>query len=164
MMTVNGFSIGADYNFFFADIIGIGGKFSIFQRIKDHSDKKQRKIIFHQTIKESFLGPRFTLRIPLKQKSIYLFSAASYGPVFFEDFLAFSGNSFTLLGKTNGLSLDFGVDLRISEKKKKYIGFMVSFLGAVLKEYEMYNVIEGYPMTGPINISRVDFSLGYRFY
>lgn len=156
-----GYCLGMDYGYFPIDFIGIGIKGSMFQNKKSEIKKAQHLIYYYRAITTYFIAPVITLSLPGWDKEFYAFSNISYGLVAHEQFVAAKNYSATYSGITPGISIDLGIDWQILNRR--YIGLVFSAMAAVLKKHTLYSITDAV-FFQPINISRIDISLAYRFY
>ncbi len=169
----SGFHYSVDANLFYSKNLGFGLKYVLFKtknkkenvyEVLSSGYKKYGEM--EDDISVYYLGPSLLARIFSPNGQSVLLTGLSIGYVGYKNDAVLIDNDFIIRSKTAGIVWDIGWDYLISNKTA--IGCRLSYIFGILTDYELDN---GFNKTtiklekdSYENISRIDFSIGLRFY
>ncbi len=168
----SGYHLGVNMTYFVTKSLGIGIKYYYFNtsnKLDNVVLKDNYGNIFHGRMSHdigiSFIGPElFTRVLSNNQKSAFFLNVALGNIMYSENSVAM--NKSKVIGNTLGFSCTVGYDIRLAPNIS--LGVQVSLIKGTLSEYEVRegNKIEKIeiPNGDGVNLNRVDFSIGLRFY
>ncbi len=166
----SGYHYGGDISYFFSEQLGFGFKYY------NYLSKNEIEIYVNQAngttqygkmsdnISINFIGPSFSSRFLNQNKQNSFLLTLAIGYMGYKDDATLI-TDFSLKGGTLGLCWDIGYDIGLS--KELSIGFQLSFLLGVLREYEFSDNVKTETIklkeSSYENLSRIDLSIGLRF-
>lgn len=157
-----GYTIGAQGDYFFSDMFGLGLKYNIFMASNSINNVFLNDSVYgniEDRISVNFLGPEFTLKItPRKHKTSYLTTLA-FGLLSYRNYST-KINSATINRTTFGVNLTFGPEFMVTDH------FVLApeaslVIGSVTGDLEGKHISE---YTNMISLTRFDLTLAIRWY
>lgn len=165
-----GINYGVELDLFFHEFLGFGGRYSFFNVSNEMHEytvnpsngpavKGMRADeLFIHSAEVKLMG-----RFPLEQNRLIVYSYISAGRVWYTDRQHFGGFTYRLKASTYSANAGLGIDYRIDESFG--IGFQSSVMLGSINEVTMEtNNGSSISIPGEQNISRLDLSLGIRWY
>lgn len=167
----SGYHFGADFTYFYNESFGFGFMCSQFNSSESMdnvylSDNDGNRLYgkMIDNIKISYFGPSFSTRQYSFKNSNVFYISGSLGYMGFVNDAVFV-DDFKLSGKTLGMSLGMGYDVKLSEDLS--LGFQFSILRGLMTKYDFID--RGYTEEIKLekgsyeSLNRIDFSIGLVF-
>jgi hypothetical protein len=166
----NGYNIGAEFNYFFTDLFGLGLKYTYFSaknqinyRVSIITSEPALKGSFLENVKTNFISPVASWRILSNDKKNALFASLGIGYMRYVNEQK-NGDPVNIVASIPATFSEIGYDLGLNEKIS--IGIMVSYYSAVVFGNERTTQLSDdlpFIVTDDKILSRIDFSIGLRF-
>lgn len=167
----SGYHINADFTFFIIEYLGVGAKYSMFKTQNDvgiYVEDSSGQIItgmLEDDMTIHFVGPTFFTRGSFKEEKAHFLFGIGAGYLRYKNEAQFI-DAFTLTSNTFGMSFDLGMDFRLASRL--YMSVAFSYMIGTITQYEYDDGVikETIKLNKDEyeNISRLDLSVGLRFY
>jgi hypothetical protein len=167
----SGYHLGADFTYFYNESFGFGFKYCLFNSSNSMDnvyleDNNGNRLYgkMSDNIKISYFGPSFSTRQYSFKNSNVFYMSGSLGYFGYVNDAVFV-DDFKISGKTLGLSLGVGYDVKLSEDLS--LGFQFSILRGLMTKYDLTD--GGYTEEIQLeqgsyeSLNRIDFSVGLVF-
>lgn len=168
-----GWVYGVDASYFLNDYIGLGVVFNSFQARNKNSwfnfpravGGDWRNGSLENKVAHRYVGPMILGRIPLDFKT-FITATAGGGYYFYSDRRTEDELSYHIKGKTMGVATTLGLDFLIGDDefgRDIILSFECGYNYGKLKKVNYGDSIGEQTLPNPIDLSRLDFTIGIRF-